>query len=880
MNITSSGMYAYIYIPNSETRISKKISSDSPQWESIIEIVSQWTKDDYISNFKLMAEEVKRRFGISMTFQESYWGVTGNTINSKNIIILSSDGGGSGSGGSGGPGSGGGSGAGGTVGTNDIDVSVYDKFNEMIDSKLNEAREDLNKQNEAVQKFVEDRVTETIAEARETIAETKKELGDVREELTNQLEGATETLNKAASLFEFGEQNITAESIIGVFNSVDEFGGWLSGYSGSVMDIKADYDLAAERMGTIGTAEDATLGLFSRVATSLSNISGTVGTVKDTMDASTGTIEQLATWYDNNVSSVTEATRMIVASASLISDSVEFINGDGLTSKIVREIDGAKAQIKDEILVETEEIVSNVESTMNAMSGFIMNKITMVDNKTSALTQMEDKMDALAGTMERYMTITEETNGLTYDLRDEWSKQSGKVSTVASLTAELDENGEVMYFASGSSVGEERVFKNSNDEWVGEKSGRKFGEKEVYFHIADTMMSYIQQTTSAITLSVVGSEEVTAGLKLGLKEDGSFINLIADEVVIDADVIAKAISAKTANIGGIMIGDGIVKAMATGQVMVGHYASAMISTFIEYPVIKEGDNWKFNTTFDDAYVITDEDGFNTYWFSGGTSEEDFYSWQVVRNSANDTWVAVENAPCDDDTVYTDTNGNYVFSASTLVETTNEVMQSGSTWVDRYGRVYPENNVFEKSEPRHAFELDGRTGKIKAFDAEIYGEIHARSGEIGGMYIHNNMLEVRDNNSNKTIAFLNGTDSYSSTTKGKLILGSGINDDIFYYNYHCFDREVMDIPTIFVKRMYSSLYGDANATVVDAYYYNTNTQSYESYNDTVYFYTGSADTTEKQYIKKINYKNEDGELITDEVCEYFYTEYLSAAIPDR
>jgi hypothetical protein len=51
---------------------------------------------------------------------------------------------------------------------------------------------------------------------------------------------------------------------------------------------------------------------------------------------------------------------MIVASAAIISDSVEFVNGDGLTNKIISEIDGQAGVIRDEVMQQTSGMVINL----------------------------------------------------------------------------------------------------------------------------------------------------------------------------------------------------------------------------------------------------------------------------------------------------------------------------------------------------------------------------------------------------------------------------------------------------------------------------------------------------------------------------------------
>ena len=539
--------YAYIF-PLNNTYISNIIPEDSPLWVNIIREINEWNLSEYKNNFNKMAAEVKSKFGIVIPWKDEYWdlGIDGS-INGVNIVLLSGKGG-----------------DGGYSGDSAINSEVYEEFNKMIDAELQKAREEIEKKNAEVKAFVETKVTETISAAKQTIAETKAEIDETRDELEGKLAGATEALDKAAALFELGEGGIDGEAIKDVMNSVSAHTTWLNTYSGSVADFQTDYDIATKRLGEMTVASSVTDGLFSRFATSMNVVSGTVGSVERTMNAAYGEIRDAAEWIDTNKDSVANVTRYISASAAVIEDKVKYIDND-LTSVIERTVDGKNATIRDEIKAETASGLTNVRNEMNALSGSILQELTHYA-PDSAITSIGNRMDALNTTMSEWMTKTDSAMSMTHDLREEWSIESGKISTVTNLVAKTDANGEIEYWISGTTGEEIRVSRTENGSWV-DNRGNFYNDNRVYVHYSDTLGSYIQQEVSAISMSVMGKDNVTAAIQLAVKEDAdnggeAIINMVANKVVIDADMIARAITAKTANIGGIMIGDGYIKSMS------------------------------------------------------------------------------------------------------------------------------------------------------------------------------------------------------------------------------------------------------------------------------------------------------------------------------
>ena len=506
-----SSTYAYIF-PIKNSYISNRIPEDSLLWGEIIKEISAWTKDTYRANFDKMASEVKSKYGQIIPWQDQYWDFSDDNTNLPvNIVLLAGkDGEGYVNGGN---------------GTSSGD-EVYEEFKDAINKELDKAKQDIEEQNKKVEEFVEKKVEETITEAKNTIAETKKELADTREELENKLEGAAEALDKAAALFDMGEAGITGEKIKEALSSVTECGKWITANSGTVHDFKTDYDAAKRILGGIGSAEDALAGLFSQIGTTINDMDNTVGNVESWMVASAATIGDIATWYDVNASAVTEASSIINASAGTITDAINFISGDGLTTKVTSIMDGRNAVIKDEIMAETSAAVTNVRNVLNGLSGVVETSIARLDGIDGDLTSLGSRMSAEEQKMEQWMTVSDSAMTVAQDLRETWSVESGKLSTVANLTAETDGEGNIIYYVSGITGEEIRVTKNLDGKWL-DASGYEYNEERVYVHWSQEMGSYIQQQASSVTISVMNTSGLTAAIQAAIErgEKGEEENL-------------------------------------------------------------------------------------------------------------------------------------------------------------------------------------------------------------------------------------------------------------------------------------------------------------------------------------------------------------------
>lgn len=547
--ILGNGLYAYIYMPDNKPQICGKIVEDSPLWTKIVEKVREWEDDEgkYKEAYENLSKLVIDK-GYTLPAYDPKFFNGGTDLDGYKLALLSGVGGGA-------NGYGGNSGGG-----HGNDYDPYKEFSDNIQKELDKARNELDEKKRVIEKFITENFNETYEEAKIEIRETKQKLDETHQKLEEQLNDAKNALELAKNALKDGV--VDPDEMNKILNTIQEYSYWMDEYSGVITSLKSEYDDVNGRMGSIGESEDVSKGLFAKFAACIDVLSGNVGTVHEWMDASEGTIGQMASWYNETLSSATEAIRFMSASAGVISDTISYIQGDGedsLTTYLSREMDAINATIEDKIQAESENGISSLRREMDALNATITEQITHLA-PNSALTSMGERMDALSGTMEQWMIIVSDLSGTGVDLREEWSEASGKLSTVAQLMAETDSDGNILYFVSGDSF-EERVYKNENGQWV-DATGGVWDDGRVYAKYSTVMQSWFQQQANEISIGIEDKvKELVAGIDLSFSGDESYIKLIADKVVIDADMIAKAISAKTANIGGILMGDGIIQSL-------------------------------------------------------------------------------------------------------------------------------------------------------------------------------------------------------------------------------------------------------------------------------------------------------------------------------
>jgi hypothetical protein len=425
-----NGVYAYIYLPNSQTHISSRLSKDSDKWGKIIDVVSDLSEEEYIDKFEDMAKEVFDKYGLTIKYKHEFYECSQGTHGDVNIVVLAGEDG-SGSSFNGGANEGGGS-------------EIYDEFNSYIDSVLANIRQEEEKKNEIFRANIESVVNTTVKEANAEINETIEELTLINERLMGDLSGATSAINKASELFNMGEA-ITPEKIQNVLVDVGHHNEWLTSNSGNVTSLLYDYNSLEGIIGSLGESTDVSKGYFSKMATSLNAAEQTVGTLEETMDASIGRIEQYGEWINTSANTITEGRRWMDLSAGTIGDAVNYVNGTG-TNSLTSTLDAQKGIILQEAKSYIDDVsgrvITSVESEIDGINGRISNVITRLDEGEGKLSSLGNKMDAVSGNIKTWMTIANELSGTALDLRDEWTEASGMVRSVSELIVQTDEKGQ------------------------------------------------------------------------------------------------------------------------------------------------------------------------------------------------------------------------------------------------------------------------------------------------------------------------------------------------------------------------------------------------------------------------------------------------------
>lgn len=558
-----SGVYAYIHIPNSTSHISKRIPENSPLWDEIISVISSWEKDEYKSNFQEMALEIRQRYGKNIEWDDKYWDfVDENSFGGVNIVMLAGQ--------EGNGYSGGGNSASG--GDNDTDgdgvddniADAFAQFDAMIDAELAAMRAAVDEKNNAVKAQIEASVQNTVAEAKKEIAETQAELEATNKRLTEDLSSAKDAMEKASALFELGEGNITAEDIQGVISNVNDYSKWVTDLSGNVVDLKSDYDSTVSALTSMGVVEDVKHGLFSHFATTINTTASATGHVERWMASISGVVQDMAKWYTDD--SVTEAIRYINASSGIIQDTINYVHGDD-TNSLNRTMDAKNALILDEAKSYVQDvsgsITTSVYAKMDGLKGEIEESINKakedINGNQESIISLGKRMDATDESIEQWITKTEELSGTAKDLRDRWDTVSGMVRSVSDMVVRTDENGNQLGYIEINGANRDVV--KLGQAWYLMDTNEPVDSKEVVPYFSYSIGSYISQTANEAIMSVVDDEGKTAAIRAAVSGDTALIGLVADKIVMDADVVMRALSAKTASIGGIQIGQGKISAV-------------------------------------------------------------------------------------------------------------------------------------------------------------------------------------------------------------------------------------------------------------------------------------------------------------------------------
>ena len=212
------------------------------------------------------------------------------------------------------------------------------------------------------------------------------------------------------------------------------------------------------------------------------------------------------------------------------------------------------------------EIITQLSQRMDGIQGSITQTINRQNGLSGAVVNIGTRMDGVQGSVATAVTVANSALDKATYMSDTWNTASGQLRTVADLTINRDSNGDpIFYYIASGQTNKVRVYYRGRDNqgknWFS-TSKTASTPKYTDFVYPDYMtgaFSYLNQKANSIEMAV-SSGDVLAAFAMQATPDGSKINMTADRVFMDSDVFAKAISAKTANMGGIKMGYGVISA--------------------------------------------------------------------------------------------------------------------------------------------------------------------------------------------------------------------------------------------------------------------------------------------------------------------------------
>ena len=550
------GKYSYL-IEENGSFIRSRVTDPQTLYD-MANTVESWSEAEYRDAYERMRAEVESKYG-TIFDDQNYYEI--GEIDSGKVVLLAGEDGGSGNC------SGSGSGSGGHNPV--LDETDYEKLIEKINEEFERYRNELNEQIAAIRSALEEAVSTDLSDAMNRLESAREELEEIRARMEDAMDKAQSALDAARELKNLSDLDITPEKLLEILSMETNMSEWIEKFDGKIAQLLTDYDRATGDLGGMGIGIDVSRGLFSLMLENINTVNGTVGTINQTWAANSGAMTTMGTWYNESAGTYAEAVRLLDASRAAIEDVVNFYNGSS-TSHLKSYIDGEIAEMGNYLSHEGGNgDLTVIEQKLNALSGLVATYISMYDADDGTITNMVDRMNALERTATKALTVANYASGTAKDLRDEWDAEKGTIRSVTDFVIRKDEYGYDIYWywTSGMSQDEKyRVYYQGEDEdhkqiftTNPDGSGTRVDSSNVVPDFMSTMMSYIAQNSSAISITV-SSGDIVSSLGLTVDDEGSRINMTADKVVIDSDVFAEAIMAKEANIGGIHMGDGIISA--------------------------------------------------------------------------------------------------------------------------------------------------------------------------------------------------------------------------------------------------------------------------------------------------------------------------------
>ena len=445
-----------------------------------------------------------------------------------------------------------------------------------LEAELEQFRTEVTNRMNSISNSISTEAANSVAAALNRLNLTADSLSQMRTALQAAADNAQSALDRVRGLEgligDGGEIDMSA--LEEALAELQQFQDWLDDIGDGYTQILADYDEGKRLAGQIGYGYDPARGLFTWFGESISTISGTVGTVRRDMVGQQGLIRDIATYYDSATSAITSAWTAIDAMHGRIENVVEIATNSAVT-KASSIIDAQMGEIRDSIQSLSGTDLTDVIQRLSAVDASYDLTLDRLNTVSGNLNTVRQNLEAASGSLVTSITKMSFVSGMAYDMRETWNQQSGMLRTVADLTVKKDGVGNDIYWyipsgQTGTEVEKTRVYYRGvidNKTAFSTKSGKTLTQSNwgntyydnVYPDYLTGAFSYINQKTNSIELGV-SSGAVLAAFNMTATPDGSKINMTADRINMDAEVFAHAISAKTAMLGGICLGYGVISA--------------------------------------------------------------------------------------------------------------------------------------------------------------------------------------------------------------------------------------------------------------------------------------------------------------------------------
>lgn len=275
--------YAYLYIPNSNEHISKRIT-DIEKIDAIVDVVSKLSKTEYRTYFDAMNNSINNYLGVRIPWDEAF---CDETTAISNKVIYNSDTG---------------------------------KMDEIRDDILADLTEDIAEfKEEMVQKYNvfkqenEERLLTVLNNARDNFQNALNTLSGISGTVQSIINEKSAIFDQASQVLKLDSQGINASSLQRMFSENTEIKRWKDEYSGGLRTLINDYNTYAVTDKNFNKNNGIFVGLKERINSAETAVSlfkdEATAEIKKTLSAETESlISKTSTLIENNLDNKISST--------------------------------------------------------------------------------------------------------------------------------------------------------------------------------------------------------------------------------------------------------------------------------------------------------------------------------------------------------------------------------------------------------------------------------------------------------------------------------------------------------------------------------------------------------------------------------------------